>query len=58
MKRFYELTKTVKTYITAESEEEALEKFEDEDYVFEDSDEPEINEISEELFMMKMMGEV
>ena len=30
MKRFYELTKTVKTYITAESEEEALEKFEDE----------------------------
>ena len=58
MKRFYELTKTVKTYITAESEEEALEKFEDEDYVFEDSDEPEISEISEELFMMKMMGEV
>ena len=58
MKRFYELTKTVKTYITAESEEEALEKFEDEDYVFEDSDEPEINEISEELFVMKMMGEV
>ena len=58
MKRFYELTKTVKTYIAAESEEEALEKFEDEDYVFEDSDEPEISEISEELFMMKMMGEV
>lgn len=58
MKRFYEVTRVVKTYITAESEEEALEKFEDEDYVFEDSGEPNIDEISEELFMMKMMGEV
>lgn len=57
MKRFYEATRVVKTYITAESEEEALEKFEEEDFVFEDSDKPDINEISEETFMIKMMGD-
>lgn len=58
MKEFYEVTRVVKTYITAESEEEALEKFEEEDFVFEDSGEPRIEEISEETFMMKMMGDV
>ena len=38
MKRFYEVTRVVKTYITAESEEEALEKFEEEDFVIEDGE--------------------
>ena len=58
MKRFYEITRVIKTYITAENEEEAVEKFEEEDFVFEDSGEPNIDEISEETFMLKMMGEV
>lgn len=57
MKRFYEVKRVVKTYITAESEEEALEKFEEEDFVFEDSGKPEIEEISEETFMIKMIGD-
>mgnify|MGYP003294075049 CR=1 FL=1 len=58
MKKFYEITRVVKTYITADNEDEALEKFEDEDFTFEDSYEPNIDEISEEVFMLKMMGDM
>jgi hypothetical protein len=58
MKTFYEVTRVVKTYIKAESEEEALEKFEEEDFVFEDSGKTVIEQINEEKIMMKMMGEV
>lgn len=40
------------------TKEEALEKFEEEDFVIEDSGEPNIDEISEETIMMKIRGEV
>lgn len=58
MEKFYEITRVVKTYINADCEIEALEKFEDEDFVFEDMGIPKVVEISEEEFMLKMMGDM